>query len=30
MQNLEFVNLKCVIYAQPIPLPIKVNYKYCV
>ena len=22
MQNLEFVNLKCITYAQPIPLPL--------
>ena len=22
MQNLEYVNLKCVTYAQPIPLPL--------
>ena len=22
MQNLEFVNLKCVTYTQPIPLPL--------
>ena len=27
MQHLEFVNLKCVTYAQPIPLPLNpINY----
>ena len=27
MQTLEFVNLKCVTYAQPIPLPL-INHQF--